>query len=101
MKVSLNAYYKHQASPKQIVTDMNTQVLIIDICPLKHKVFEKRNRTINYCLKCPIMYLISASGKVQGPIPGFKKSKMLPGFIPSNYILRFNMFNLGSRRAVQ
>lgn len=45
--------------------------------------------------------MISASGKVQGPIAGFRKSKMLPDFIPSNYILRFNMFNLGSREAIQ
>lgn len=45
--------------------------------------------------------MVCALGKVHGPIPGFKMCRMLPGLIPSNYILRFNMFNLGSREAVQ
>lgn len=45
--------------------------------------------------------MVCALGKLHSPIPDFKKCRMLPGLIPSNYILRFNMFNLGSREAVQ
>lgn len=45
--------------------------------------------------------MVCALGKLHGPMPDFKTCRMLPGLIRSNYILRFNMFNLGSREAVQ